>query len=74
MHIITLYVFLCLCMLYNIIVVYTSSLYFVFYISCAWVVPPLCHCYICVCINLVVNVVSMVTAICLCDSYDLLLG
>ena len=32
------------------------------------------HCNICVCINMFVNIISMVTVICLCTSYDLLLG
>ena len=73
-HLITGSVLLCLCMLYNIIVGYTSSWYFFLYIPCAWVVTLLRHCYICVCINLVVNVISMVNDIFLCNSYDMLLG
>ena len=44
------------------------------YISCAWFIPPLHHCYILVCINIFVNVISIVTAIFLCTSYDLILG
>ena len=67
-------VLLCLCMLYNIIIGYTSYWYFVLYLPCAWFVPPLRHCYICVFIHLYVNVIYMVTAICLCTSYNLLLG
>ena len=67
-------VLLCSCMLYNIIVGYNSYYYFVLYLSCTCVVPPLRHCYLYVYINVFVNVISMVTAICLCTSYDLLLG
>ena len=74
MHLITVSVFLFLCMLYNIIVGYTSPWYFVIYLTCAWVVPPLHHCCIYVCINMIVNVISMVTTICLCTLYDLILG
>ena len=73
-HLITLSVLLFLCMLYNLTVGYTSSLYFVIYISCAYVISSLRHCYICVCINMVVNVIYMVTVICLCTSYYPLLG
>ena len=62
-HIITVSVLLCLCMLYNLIGGYTSSWYFVPYLSCAWVIPPLYHSYICVYIN-----------ICFCTPYFLLLG
>ena len=65
-NIIMVSVFLCLCILYYLIVGYTSSWYFVLYLPCAWVVPPLSHWYICVGITLVLNVISMVTAICLC--------
>ena len=74
LHLIMLSVLLCLCMLYNITVVYTLSWYFVLYLSCAYVIPPLSHCYIFFCINMLVNVISMVTAIFLCTSYDPLLG
>ena len=73
-HFIPVSVFLCLCMLYNIIVGYTLSWYFVLYLSYAWVIPPLHYCYICDCINMFVNVISMVNAICLCTSCVLLLG
>ena len=73
-HLITVSIFLCSCMLYNIIVVYSSSWYLVLYLTCAWVVPPLCNCHICICINLFVNVILIVTAIFLCNSYDLILG
>ena len=55
LHNTTLSILLCLCMLYNLTVGYTSSWYSVIYPPCAWVVPPLNHFYICVCINLVVN-------------------
>ena len=67
-HIIMLSVFLYLCMLYNLNVGYTSSWYFVLYLCGACVSPPLSHCYICVCINMCVHVISMVTSICLCTS------
>ena len=67
------YVLLCLFMLHNLIFTYTSSWYFVLYISFVWVNPSLRNCYICVCINMFVNVIYMVTAICLCSSYDMLL-
>ena len=55
---------LCLCMLHNLIVGYTSSWYFVLYLYYAWVIPPLHNCYMCVYINMFVNVIPMVTAIC----------
>ena len=51
------------CMLYNIIVFCTSPCYFVLYLSGAWVIPSLHHFYICVCINMFVNVIKTVTAI-----------
>ena len=70
----TLSVFLCLCMLYNLTVGYTSPWYFVLYLSFVWIIPPLRHCYICVCINMFLNVIYMVTVICLCTSYNPLLG
>ena len=73
-HPIIFYVLLCLCMLYIIIVGYTSSWYFVLYISCAWFIPPLNHCYKCVYINILVNVIYMVNVIFLYNSYILLLG
>ena len=73
-HIITLSVFLCLFMLYNLIVGNNSSWYFFLYLSCSWVITPLHHCYICVCINIFLNVIYMVTAIGLCTSYDMILG
>ena len=43
-------------------------------LSCEWVIIALHHCYICVCINIFVNVISMLTEIFWCTSYDLLLG
>ena len=61
-------------MLYKIIVGYTSSWYFVLYLFCAWVIKPLHNSYICICINKFVNIIYMFNAICLCTSYDLLLG
>ena len=73
-HLITVCLFLFLCMLYNIIVVYTSSWYFVLSLSSDWFIPPLHHCYICVFINMFVNVTYMVTEICLCTSCDMLLS
>ena len=73
-HLITVSVLLYLCMLYNLTVGCHSSWYFVVYFSCAWVIPPLRHCYICVCITMFVNYIYMVNVICLCTSYDLLLG
>ena len=63
-----------LCILFNIIFSYTSYWYLVLYLSCVLAIPPLRHCSICVCFNMLVNVISMVTSICLCTSYDLLLG
>ena len=62
LHIITVSVLLCLCMFYNIIVGYTSYWFFL-YLSYAWVIPPLCYCYICVFNNTFVNIVSMFTVI-----------
>ena len=47
-NLITVSIFLCVYMLYNLVVGYTSSWYFVIYIPCAQVIPPLCHYYICV--------------------------
>ena len=73
-HVITVSVLLCLCILYNLIVAYTSPWYFFPYFSCAWVIPPLRHCYICDGINMFVNVTYMVTAICFFTLYDKLLG
>ena len=61
-HIIMVSVFLCLCMVYKITVGYNSSWYFVLYLSSAYVSPPLCHCYIFVCINLFVKVIYIFTA------------
>ena len=49
-HTIIVSLLLYMCMLYNIIVVYTSSWYFSIY--CEWVIPPLRHCYICFCVNM----------------------
>ena len=60
-------------MLYNLIFGCTSSRG-VMYLSCAWAVPPIHHCYICVCINMFINIISIVTAICLCNSYHMLSG
>ena len=65
-HLIMVSVLLCLCMLYIIIVGYTSSWYFVLYLSCGWVIAPLSHCYIYVCITMFVHVIYMVNVICLC--------
>ena len=73
-HLITVSILLCLCMLHNITVGYNSSCYFVSYLSWAYVITPLHICYICVCINMFVNVIYMVTVICLCTSYNPLLG
>ena len=44
------------------------------YRSRAWVTPKLRHFYLCVCMNMFANVIFMVNAICLCTSYDMLLG
>ena len=73
-HLIMLSVFSCLCMLYNLTVGYNSSWYFVPYVSGEYFIPPLRHGYICVYNNMLVNVIPMVTVICLCTSYDPLLG
>ena len=73
LHIITVSVLLYLCMLYNIIVGYTSSWVFL-YFSCARVITPLHHCYICICIHILVNIIYMVTTIFLFTSYYSLLG
>ena len=67
-HLITVSVFLWLCMLYNLIAGYTSSWYSVIYLSCAWVIPPLHHAYIYVCINMFMSIISIFIAICLCTS------
>ena len=61
-------------MLYNIIVGYNSSWYFVLYTPSAWVIPPLHHSYIYFCINMFVKIISIFTAIYLCNSYYILLG
>ena len=74
LHIVMVSVLLCLWILYHLIVGYTSSWYFVLYISCVYVIPPLSHCSIYVCINMFVNVISMVTAKWMCTSYNLILG
>ena len=73
-HLITVSVLLCLWMLYNLPIGYTSYWYFVISISDAYISPPLRHRCICVCINVFVSVISMVTAKCLCTSYNLILG
>ena len=73
-HLIMVSILLCLCMLYNITVGYTLSWYFVLYLSGAYVSPPLNHCYICVRIDIIVNVTYMVTVIYLCTSYSMLIG
>ena len=73
-HLITVSVLLYFCMLYNIIVGYTSPWYFVIYLSCVWIISPLHHSYIYIFTNMFVNSMSMFTAICLCTSCDLLLG
>ena len=73
-NLITVYVLLCLCILYNLTVGYTSSWYFVLYLLGAYISPPLRHCCICVFINRFVNVIFIVTEICLCTSYNLILG
>ena len=67
-HYITVFILIYLCMLYNIIVVYTSSRVFVLYSSCEWVITPLYHSYICFCINMFVNIISMLTEIYFCAS------
>ena len=72
-HIITVSVFLCLFMVYNLTVGYSSSWYFFLYLSGTYVIPPLRHGYICVCINIFVNVIPKVTMILFCTSCDLLL-
>ena len=61
-------ILLYLCMLYNLTIGYTSYWYCVIYLPGAYISPPLRHCYICIYINMFVNVISMVTAICLCTS------
>ena len=43
LHLIMVSVLLYLCMLYNRIVGYTSTWYFVLYLLCAWIIPPLKH-------------------------------
>ena len=73
-HIITVSILLCLCMLYHLIVSYTSPWHFVLYLPCAWVIPQLINCYICVDINIFVHVIYMVTEIFFCTSYGMLLG
>ena len=73
-HLITVSVLLFLCMLYNIIVGYNLSWCFVITLSCACVITPLSHCYICVCIDMFVSFISMATSICLCNSYNMILG
>ena len=73
-HLITVSVLLCLCVVYNLNVVHTSSWYFVLYLSSSYIISPLLHVYICVCINMFVNIIPLVTAIRLCTSYNILLG
>ena len=67
-NLLTVYVLLCVCMLYNLIVGYTSSRVFCsVYLLCMGysTTAPF---YICVCINMFVNIISMFTAIFLCNS------
>ena len=73
-YLIMMSVLICLCMLYNIIFGYTSPGYFVLHLSVAWVIPPLHQCYIYVGINMFMHVIYMVTAICLCTLYGMILG
>ena len=67
-------VLLFLCMVYNLTVGHTLSWYFVLSLSRAYLIPPLRHGYICVCINMFVNVILMITVISLCTLYNLILG
>ena len=46
---------------------------FIIYISCAGVILPLRLYYICVCINMFVNSISMFAAICLCMVYNIII-
>ena len=59
-NIIAVSVLLCLSMLYNLTVGYTSSWYFFIHLSGTYVSLPLRHCYMCVCINMFLNVISRV--------------
>ena len=67
------YFYFCVCYTIYFLVVLHLGILFLF-ISCECVIPQLHHCYICVCINIFVNVIFMVTEICLCTSYKPLLG
>ena len=71
-HHITVSELICLCMLYNLIIVCTS--YWIFlYISCVWFIIPLRRCYICVWIHMFVNIISMFNSIYLCTLHDLII-
>ena len=70
----TLSILLGFCMLQNLIVRYNSFCYFAIYLSYSWVILPLYHFYRCVCIDIFVNVLPMVTEICLGTSYNKLFG
>ena len=72
-HLRMVYVMLCLYMLYNILVGYTSS-WFLFYISPVYGSFQQCVIVISVIVFFFVNVISIFTAICLCTSCYLLLG
>ena len=73
-HHITMSAVICLCMLYNTFVGCTSSL-IMFPISLLFVLLLYCvNCYICMCINMFVNVISMFPDICWCNSYNILLA
>ena len=65
---------ICYFMLYNLIVGCTSFWVVFLYLPGAWVILPLHHRHICVCIHIFVNIISMFHAICWWSLYDLLLG
>ena len=74
LHHITVSEFICLCMLYYIIVGCTSSKVFFLSFSHVWVIILLCGYYICIFINIFVNIISMSTEIFLWTLFNILFG
>ena len=57
--------------IYSLVVLHSDNL--VLYLSCVWVILPLCCCYIHVCINMFMYIISMIKVKCLRTLHNLLL-
>ena len=66
-------IFICLCILYNILIGGTSYWWFFLYLSYEWVVLPFRCSNIYVCINIFVDIISIFTSIYFCTLYNRLL-